>query len=104
VIACTLAISGCAGNAPSPDPTRSGGASTPPATQICHIDHALLTTARAPDCGFGRYDLKTVDPEQWTRLKLEFEKTCYQRAEKTVRERLRHLQMASRCGIEQASR
>jgi hypothetical protein len=71
---------------------------------MCHIDHALLVPARAPDCGFGRSDLKTLDPDQWMHLKSEFEKKCYQHAEKMVRERLRQLQVASRCGIEQASR
>ena len=50
-----------------------------------------------PDCVFGRADLKTLDPDQWARLKVEYERQCYQRAEKTVRERLRQLQAASRC-------
>lgn len=71
---------------------------------MCHIDRALLVPAHAPDCGFGRSDLKTLDPEQWAHLKTEFEKKCYQHAEKMIRERLRQLQVASRCGVEQASR
>jgi hypothetical protein len=113
-IICALTISGCAGNAPQPEsrsePIRSGAAapaSTPHQgsnSQMCRIDRALLVPARAPDCGFGRSDLKTLDPDEWTHLKLEFEKKCYQRAEKLIRERLRQLQVASRCGIEQASR
>ena len=107
-IICTLAISGCAGNAPQPEsrhePMHSGVAAPGSDSQMCHIDRALLVPARAPDCGFGRSTLKTLDPDQWTHLKVEFEKTCYQHAEKMVRERLRQLQVASRCGIEQASR
>jgi hypothetical protein len=107
-IICVLAISGCAGNAPQPEtrsePMRSGAAAPGPDSQMCHIDHALLVPAHAPDCGFGRSDLKTLDPDQWTHLKIEFEKKCYQHAEKMVRERLRQLQVASRCGIQQASR
>ena len=113
-IICSLAISGCAGNAPPPEtrpePMRSGAAAPSSAphpgsnSQICHIDRALLAPTRAPDCGFGRSDLKTLDPDEWTHLKLEFEKKCYQHAEKVIRERLRQLQVASRCGIEQASR
>jgi hypothetical protein len=107
-IICTLAISGCAGNAPQPDsrsePIRSGLAAPRSDSRMCHIDHALLVPARAPDCGFGRSDLKTLDPEQWTHLKIEFEKKCYQHAEKMIRERFRQLQVASRCGVEQASR
>jgi len=107
-IVCTLAIAGCAGNAPQPDsrsePNRSGIVSPRSDAQMCHIDRALLVPARAPDCGFGRSDLKTLDPEQWAHLKIEFEKKCYQHAEKMIRERFRQLQVASRCGVEQASR
>src|SRR4051812_31767319 len=107
-IICALAMSGCAGNAPQPEtrsePMRSGVAAPGSDSQMCHIDRALLVPAHAPDCGFGRSDLKTLDPEQWSHLKIEFEKKCYQHAEKMIRERLRQLQVASRCGIEQASR
>jgi hypothetical protein len=71
---------------------------------MCHIDRALLTPAHAPDCGFGRADLKTVDPEQWTHLKLEFERKCYQNAEKIARERLRRLQAAAKCEVQTAQR
>ena len=101
-------MSGCAGNAPQPDsrsePNRSGLSASRPDTPMCHIDHALLVPAHAPDCGFGQSALKTLDPEQWAHLKIEFEKKCYQHAEKVIRERLRQLQVASRCDIEQASR
>lgn len=106
-IICLLAVAGCAGNAPQPEtrsePMRSGAAPGSD-SQMCRIDRALLVPARAPDCGFGRSDLKTLDPEQWAHLKIEYEKKCYQHAEKMIRERLRQLQVASRCGIEQASR
>jgi hypothetical protein len=100
-LACVLVVSGCAGSAPQPE-TKSEPARTP--TQMCHIDHALLVPVRAPDCGFGRADLKTVDPEQWTHLKLEFERKCYQNAEKTAREQLRRLQAAARCEVKTAER
>ena len=100
-LACVLVVSGCAGSAPQVE-TRSEPVHTP--AQMCHIDHALLTPAHAPDCGFGRADLKTVDPEQWARLKLEFERKCYQNAEKIARERLRRLQVAARCEVQTAQR
>jgi hypothetical protein len=110
-IACTLAISGCAGSAPQPDsrsePNHPGAASLSgqETSPKCHIARALLVSPPAPDCGFGRSDLKTMDPDQWARLKLEFERKCFQHAEKSVRERLRQLQTAAnRCGVEQASR
>ena len=98
---CVLVVSGCAGSAPQVE-TRSEPVHTP--AQMCHIDRALLTPAHAPDCGFGRADLKTVDPEQWARLKLEFERKCYQNAEKIARERLRRLQVAARCEVQTAQR
>jgi hypothetical protein len=100
-LACVLVVSGCAGSAPQVE-TRSEPVHTP--AQMCHIDRALLTPAHAPDCGFGRADLKTVDPEQWARLKLEFERKCYQNAEKIARERLRRLQVAARCEVQTAQR
>jgi hypothetical protein len=46
---------------------------------------------------FGRADLKPRDPSQWARLKIEYERQCYMQAERTVGERLRRLQVASRC-------
>ena len=68
-----------------------------PAPQMCRANRTLLVPAHAPDCGFGRSDLKTLDPDQWARLKVEYERNCYQNAEKVVRERLRLLQAANRC-------
>jgi hypothetical protein len=70
--------------------------------QICRPDPALLAPQPAPDCGFERSNLKTLDPDGWARLKLEYERKCYQNAEKTVRERLRRLQAAMRCEAEAA--
>ena len=66
-------------------------------SQICRPDSALLVPQSAPDCVFGRPELKTLDPDQWARLKVEYERQCYQRAEKGVRERLRLLQAAAKC-------
>jgi hypothetical protein len=68
-----------------------------PASQMCRADNALLLPPRAPDCAFGRSELKTLDPDQWARLKVEYERKCYQNAEKSVREKLRLLQAANRC-------
>lgn len=64
----------------------------------------MLVPQRAPDCVFGRPELKTLDPEQWARLKVEYERQCYQRAEQKVRERLRQLQAAMKCENASVSR
>jgi hypothetical protein len=89
-LGCAMALSGCAAS----DPTSASAASGP---QMCRPDHALLTPQPAPDCGFGRADLKTLDPDQWARLKLEYELKCYKEAEKTARRRLQQLQAATKC-------
>jgi hypothetical protein len=68
-----------------------------PENAICRPDSALLAPQSPPDCKFGRPELKTVDPDQWARLSVDFERRCYQQAERTVRERLRLLQASARC-------
>jgi hypothetical protein len=70
--------------------------------QMCRPERALLAPQRAPDCGFGWSNLKTVDPDQWARLKVESERKCYQNAEKIVRERLRLLQASLTCEADTA--
>jgi len=58
------------------------------------VDLALLAPQPAPDCNFDEPVAKTVDQDQWARLKLDYERQCYQNAEKIVRERLVSLQHA----------
>lgn len=60
--------------------------------RIRRLDPALLTAQPAPDCEYKRSDLKTVDSNEWDRLKTEYERQCYQDAEKAARERLNLLQ------------
>src|SRR5215813_7651244 len=67
-------------------------------------DAALLTAQPAPHCEFTNNDLKAVDPDQWERLKTEFERQCYQDAEKAVRDRLGQLQASGTCEVERAPR
>ena len=100
------ALAGCA-PAPGPEAAQAAIAPTPAETekpQICQPDSALLVPQGPPDCVFGRPDLKTLDPEQWARLKVEYERQCYQRAERSVRERLRQLQVAMKCESASLSR
>jgi hypothetical protein len=92
VMAWAAGLSGCAQGS---DPIgASVAAPMAPGAQTCRPDTALLAPQPAPDCGFTRANLKTLDPEQWARLKLEYELKCYKDAEKTVRNRLRQLQAA----------
>jgi hypothetical protein len=59
---------------------------------IHRVDPALLAPQPAPDCEYNRSDLKTVDADEWARLKTEYERQCYRDAEKATRERLGLLQ------------
>lgn len=65
-------------------------------------DAALMSPQPVPDCEFDRPDLKTLDPDQWGRLKAEYERQCYRDAERTARERLGALQSSATCEIEPA--
>ena len=73
-----------------------------PDVQICRPSPALLVPPSAPDCVFKRTALRTIDPGQFSRLKVEYEIQCYQNAERAVRQRLRLLQAANRCQIASA--
>lgn len=95
----SVPISACA-PAPSPEtaqPPLSPARAEMQESPVCRPDPALLVPPSAPDCSFGRLALKTLDPDRWARLKIEYERQCYQRAERAVRERLRLLQDAGRC-------
>jgi hypothetical protein len=68
--------------------------------KIRRPDPALLSPQPAPDCELKRSDLRTADPDEWARLKAEYERQCYQNAEKAARERLALLQASSTCEVE----
>jgi len=62
-----------------------------------HPDQALLEPQLAPNCEFKRAaDIKAVDPDEWERLRSEYERQCYRDAERLARERLSQLQDAVR--------
>lgn len=70
--------------------------------RIRRPDPALLTPQPAPNCEFKRTDVSAVDPNEWARLKIDYERQCYQDAEKLARDRLKLLQASSTCEIEPA--
>jgi hypothetical protein len=111
-ISCAMLVTGCARDSvqhePNPPPPLHETKAAPvcvtphvsrPQEQRRHaqppirrLDQALLTPQPIPDCEYKKADLKTVDPDEWARLKTEYERKCYQDAEKAVRERLSLLQ------------
>jgi hypothetical protein len=117
-IFCSISVAGCARNPAQRElDTAQREVKPPPARTAVRVrrhsepvryaepkirrpDPALLAPQPAPDCEFKRSDLKTVDPDQWARLKAEYERQCYQDAEKAARDRLVLLQESSTCEIE----
>jgi hypothetical protein len=59
---------------------------------------AYCQPSPAPDCAFKGSRLKTVDPAEFSRLKLAYERRCVRRAEKAEHERMRELHSAGLCG------
>src|SRR6267154_3645491 len=118
VVFCALTVGGCARNpvhrefnsaqrearaAPVRFPARVHRYTEPrrhAELRIHRPDPALLAPQPAPDCEFKRTDVKAVDPNEWARLKIDYERQCYQDAEKTARDRLRLLQASSTCEID----
>ena len=113
VVVCAMAVTGCARNlaqrefevtnppqrvvraAPARLPTRVRVHSEERHQAELHVrrpDPALLAPQPAPDCEFRRTDLKAVDPDEWARLRVEYERQCYEDAERAARERLSELQ------------
>jgi hypothetical protein len=104
-LSCAMAVAGCvsAQREVKVDPAPAAApAEVHSQVRIHRPSRALLAPQPAPDCELKASDLKTVDPDQWARLKLDYERQCYQAAEKMVRDRLRLLQASSRCEIEAA--
>jgi hypothetical protein len=120
VIVLALALAGCARNPPPRETSLAHReARATPVRLASHArvhsetqrhaelrvhrpDPALLAPQPTPNCEFKRADIKAVDPDEWTRLKTEYERQCYQDAEKAARERLSQLQGAAACEIERA--
>ena len=118
VVLCSMSFAGCARNPAQREasPALHEGKTSPlrasvrprrhaepyryAEPKIRRLDPALLSPQPAPDCEFKRSDLKTVDPDEWARLKIEYERQCYRDAEKAARERLALLQTSSTCEIE----
>jgi len=103
-MACAMAVAGCARNPAQHEVKADPIQAAPPAQgrpewRIRRPSRALLLSQPAPDCEFRGPDRNTVDPDTWARLKLDYERQCYQRAERVARDRLRQLQ-AARCEIE----
>ena len=99
-MACAGVLAGCASRAVPQTPNPEPVVDVPRVSY--RPDRTLLRPQPAPDCEFRSAEPKTMDPDVFSRLKLDYERQCYQRAEKVARDRLRVLQAASRCEVEPA--
>jgi hypothetical protein len=57
---------------------------------------ALLAPQQGPDCEFRGANIGAMDASELARLKIEFERQCFQDAERAARDRLNSLQAAVR--------
>lgn len=91
-----LAVAGCSAAVVSREVADYATATAAPAHRYAaphsHRFRALLAPQPAPDCEFKGSDVGTLDKDLWARLKLDYERHCYQHAETLVRDRLRQLQ------------
>src|SRR5271167_1694429 len=102
VVFCAMAVAGCARD-PAPRelvPLKHEVRAAPIRThryteprryaelRIHRANPALLAPQPAPDCEFKRTDVGSLDPNEWAHLKIDYERQCYQNAEKTARDRL----------------
>jgi hypothetical protein len=112
-ISLAMAVAGCAQN-PGPRNMTAGSsqvrtASAAPVApvrrhsehtylqaRVHKLDPALLAPQPAPDCEYKKSNIKTVDPDEWARLKTEYELQCYRETENETRTRLGLLQSSVR--------
>ena len=57
---------------------------------------ALLSPQQGPDCEFRGTNTEAMDAGELARLKIEYERQCFQNAERAARDRLNSLQAAVR--------
>ena len=113
VISFAMAVAGCAQNpgprdvAANPPQVKTASPSAVPPVRrysgrhylqarIRKLDPALLAPQPPPNCEYKKSNLKTVDPEEWARLKSEYELQCYRETEQATRTRLGLLQLSVR--------
>jgi hypothetical protein len=103
LLPCALALSGCSTALVRPE-IYAVSAAAPVhhhAEANARRRHALLAPQAPPNCEFKGPDTDTdaVDKDLLIRLKLDYERHCYQDAEALVRNRLRELQASGLCDV-----
>jgi hypothetical protein len=96
-VSCTLVVAGCASHSVWPEPKLVSSEPSAPEHRrfgpaVHRSDRALLAPQPAPDCEFKGPERDAADADLLARLKLDYERHCYQQAEMVARNRLRLLQ------------
>lgn len=95
VIATTaFVLAGCAQQSDHHETTAS---TTRAASRACQAERQRLASLPEPDCEFRAARQGTVDADEFARLKLAYERQCYQRAERAARRQLQELKASRTC-------
>lgn len=89
---CALALASCARSQPQQEASAAPAEPQP----------AYCEPRRETDCEFRGVARKTIDPAEFARLKLAYERRCLRHAEKTEQERLHRLQASGVCTVRPA--
>jgi hypothetical protein len=98
VFASAMALTGCAARNstlrfnPAPHEAKQFAPRQYAKLQVRRSDAELLTAQPVPDCQFRSDEAVAVDQVEFARLRMEYERKCYQKAEVATRERLTKLQ------------
>jgi len=94
-MAIALVATGCAQQ--SEQHETAAGASGKAQSASCQAERSHLVSLPEPDCEFRAVRQGTVDTDEFARLKLAYERQCYQRAERAARRQLQQLRASRAC-------
>ena len=95
IVAIALCTAGCAQQTEQHEPAASAAGKARLAT--CQAEKSRLASLSEPDCEFRAVRQGTVDADEFARLKLAYERQCYQRAERAARRQLQELRASRAC-------
>jgi hypothetical protein len=116
MLSCALVVAGCAQSPPrasgayrvrvaAPVQREARPLQREARPRARRVDRALLAAQAAPDCEFKAPQGETADADVLARLKLDYERQCYRKAETSLRDRLRLVQTSlGRCEADRVRR
>jgi hypothetical protein len=95
IVAIALIAASCAQQTDQHEAAAPAASKTRSAT--CQAEKSRLASLPEPDCEFRAVRQGTVDADEFARLKLAYERQCYQRAERAARQQLQELRASRAC-------